>query len=89
MLGEEPLIKKAQFTAPKRYKIMEGDEFVFHIAGFNGLGGYGFDDLNIVSSEYEVKRAFRCKGGTVVAMQKKKIDVQDKYMEIYKRNKKN
>lgn len=86
--GEEPLIKKAQFTAPKRYKIMEGGDFVYHIAGFNSMGDLGFDELNIESAEYEVQRAFRCKGGTLIAMQKKKIDVQDKYKEIYKRNKK-
>lgn len=86
--GEEPLIKKAQFTAPKRYKIMEGEDFVYHIAGFNGLNDMDFDELNIESATYEVKRAFRCKGGTIIDMQKKKIDVQDKYKEIYKRNKK-
>lgn len=86
--GEEPLIKKAQFTAPKRYKIMEGDNFVYHIAGFNEMNDSTFDELDIVSSTYEVKRAFRCKGGTIIAMQKKQIKVQDKYKGIYEKNKK-
>lgn len=85
--GEEPLITKAQFTAPKRYKIMEGDEFVYHVAGFNDFSNKGFDDLDLESAVYDVKMAFRCKGGTIIAMKPKRIEVQEKYKDIYKANK--
>ena len=45
-----------------------------------------FDEVNIVSSSWEVQRAYRVKGGTIIEFQTKKMDVQDKYLEIYKQN---
>ena len=45
-----------------------------------------FDEVNIVSSNWSVQRAYRVKGGTIIEFQDKKMDVQDKYIEIYKRN---
>lgn len=45
-----------------------------------------FDEVNIVSSEWQVQRAYRCKGGTLILFQTKKMDVQKKYENIYKIN---
>ena len=46
-----------------------------------------FDEVNIVSSSWEVLRAYRVKGGTIIEFQLKTMDVQDKYIEIYNKNK--
>ena len=45
-----------------------------------------FDEVNIVSSEWQVQRAYRCKGGTLILFQIKKMDIQKKYESIYKMN---
>lgn len=45
-----------------------------------------FDEINIVSSEWQVQRAFRCKGGTLILFQTKKMDIQKKYESIYNLN---
>ena len=45
------------------------------------------DEINIVSNTYYVKRAYRVRGGTMVDYQKKEMKVQEKYMEIYNKNK--
>ena len=93
----EEIINKAQFTAPKRYKAEVNGKAYFKMGGFN-LDKYAkehnieikdipFEEVNIISSVWEVQRAFRCKGGTLIDFQKKEINVVDKYVEIYKRNK--
>jgi len=88
--GRENDIVRAQFSAPKRYKIIEksGEELAFvpHLAGFNGLEEYAYDELNIITAEYDVQRIRRVKGGTVVIMTTKKVDVQPKYMGTYEDN---
>ena len=88
--GREPDIIRGQFTAPKRYKIVEvhGTEkkFVPHLAGFNGLEDYAYDELNIISAKYDVQRIRRVKGGTVLIMAEKEIAVQEKYLPIFKNN---
>ena len=45
-----------------------------------------FDEVNIVSSAWQVQRAYRVKGGTIIEFQTKKMDVQDKYIETFKKN---
>ena len=45
-----------------------------------------FDEVNIISSEWEVQRAYRVKGGTIIEFQTKRMDVQKKYMDIYQKN---
>ena len=45
-----------------------------------------FDEVNIISSSWEVQRAYRVRGGTIIEFQTKKMEVQDKYIEIYKAN---
>lgn len=92
----EEIIDKAQFTAPKRYKAEVDGKAYFKMGGFN-LTKYAkdhdieihdipFEEVNIISSTWEVQRAFRCKGGTLVDFQKKEISVVKKYLEIFERN---
>ena len=45
-----------------------------------------FDEVNIISSIWKVQRAYRVKGGTIIEFQEKKMDIQNKYIEIYKKN---
>ena len=45
-----------------------------------------YDEINIVSASFNVQRAFRCKGGTLIVFQKKEMGIQKKYENIYKRN---
>ena len=45
-----------------------------------------FDEVNIISSEWQVQRAYRVKGGTIIEFQTKCMDVQKKYIEVYKSN---
>ena len=114
----EEICERAQFTAPKRYKleVKEGDKLKTTIkaGGINFdfykehtyeeelefyMKEYGltraealkkidipFDEVNIISSAWEVQRAYRVKGGTIIEFQTKKMDVQKKYLEIYNRN---
>lgn len=115
----EEICERAQFTAPKRYKleVKDGDETKTTIkaGGINFdfykehthaeelefyMNEYGldrkealqkidipFDEINIISSEWKVQRAYRCKGGTIIEFQTKSMDVQKKYIEIYEKNK--
>ena len=45
-----------------------------------------FDEVNIVSSAWQVQRAYRVKGGTIIEFQTKEMNVQDKYIETFKKN---
>lgn len=45
-----------------------------------------YDEINIVSSVWKVRRAYRVKGGTIIEFQNKEMNIQDKYIEIAKRN---
>ena len=45
-----------------------------------------FDEVNIITSTWKVQRAYRVKGGTIIEFQEKKMDVQEKYIEVYKKN---
>lgn len=45
-----------------------------------------FEEINIVSSKWQVQRAFRCKGGTLIEFQEKEMQVPKKYENIYERN---
>lgn len=50
------------------------------------IGDVPLDEINLVSDKYLVKRAFRCKGGTIIDLQEKEVGIQPKYQEIYNRN---
>lgn len=91
--GWENDIARAQFTAPKRYKIIEekGDEreLVVHMAGVNfkqALQEDFYDDLNIVEGDYTIQGVKRVKGGTLVIFKDKHIGIQDKYQHIARAN---
>lgn len=112
--GWEEEIDRAQFTAPKRYKIevngiaqikagginfdeykerVHHDEFMAYMEDSDTKKealskiSLPFDEINIVSSEWEVQRAYRCKGGTLIHFQTKRMDIQKKYIDIYDKNK--
>lgn len=100
--GLEEIIDRCQFTAPKRYKTETDGQVVIKAGGINfasyidkkarekGIEAtdyqVSFDEINIINSEWEVRRAFRCKGGTLIDLQNKKMDVQPKYKTIYEKN---
>ena len=93
----EEHIDRAQFTAPKRYKTETDGKATIKAGGINfskfledtGMSELVYDEINIVSSIWEVQRAYRVKGGTIVDLQTKEMGVQDKYIDIYERNKDN
>lgn len=91
--GREPFIVKGQFTAPKRYKIIEIDDegnekTVVHTAGFNFKKGVPlYEALNLENAKMEVDGTCRCKGGTLIIPKMKELSVQKKYESIYNRNK--
>ena len=93
----EEYIDIAQFTAPKRYKTSTDGKLVVKAGGINftnwiasseydDISEVPFDEINIVSSEWQVQRAYRCKGGTLIDLQKKEMQVPKKYKEIYEKN---
>ena len=45
-----------------------------------------FDEVNIISSTWQVQRAYRVKGGTIIEFQEKKMDVQEKYKSTFLAN---
>ena len=50
------------------------------------MGVVPFDEINIISSSWDVQRAFRCKGGTLIEFQTKEMQVPKKYEHIYNSN---
>ena len=94
----EETLGKAQFTAPKRYKTqkIDSDKVNIKAGGINfdkyfeekGLSQYevSFDEINITDETYQVQRAMRCRGGTIIIFQDKKMSVQKKYKNIYDKN---
>lgn len=115
----EEIAERAQFTAPKRYKLEvvneEGEKkTTIRAGGINFdffkehthqeemeyyMAEYGctkkealeminipYDEVNIVSSEWQVQRAYRVKGGTIIEFQTKTMDIQKKYIDIYNKN---
>lgn len=92
--GFEAPIKRGQFTAPKRYKILEDDGKggvieTYHLAGVNfsrlkDLPAY--DDLDIVSGHYIIQGVMRVKGGTIIIAKEKDLGIQAKYSAIAESN---
>lgn len=114
----EEICDRAQFTAPKRYKLevtedgkttttikagginfdfykehTHAEEVEFYMSEYGltkkeaiKMVDIPFDEVNIVSSQWQVQRAYRIKGGTLIEFQTKRMDVQKKYLETYKRN---
>lgn len=92
--GFEDDIVRAQFTAPKRYKLIERDingnnKLTVHMAGVNFKERFEedyFDDLNIIDGKYTIQGVKRVKGGTLIVFKDKKLQVQNKYQHIYNKN---
>lgn len=95
--GWEEMIDRAQFTAPKRYKTETNGITTIKAGGINferykrdhGIPEdhcIPFDEVNIVSSSWMVQRAFRCRGGTIIEFQEKKMQIAPKYQHIYEKN---
>lgn len=95
--GWEEFIDKAQFVTPKRYKTETegvltvkagGINFKNYLAVLNKdkIGDVPFDEINIVSNTFQVQRAYRVKGGSIIEFQEKSISVPDKYQTIYEKN---
>lgn len=85
-------IVRAQFTAPKRYKLVEttedGNVCVPHCAGINfGNDKPSYDDLDLVQGSYIIQGRRRAKGGTLIVLKPKKMQVVPKYASIYNKNK--
>ena len=45
-----------------------------------------YNELNIVDGDFIVQGTKRVKGGTLIIMQKKKMSVQSKYLDVYNKN---
>nr|DAH14331.1 MAG TPA: DNA polymerase B [Caudoviricetes sp.] len=45
-----------------------------------------FDEINVISSNWKVQRAYRVTGGTIIEFQNKEMKVSDKYKSIYNKN---
>lgn len=113
--GLEEICDKAQFTAPKRYKLEVEGKSTIKAGGINftqyksekvdsliseqGLDvdsdtrremierySIPYSEVNIVSSSWQVQRAYRVKGGTLIEFQTKEISVPKKYIDIYNKN---
>lgn len=116
--GIEEICERAQFTAPKRYKLevkngkktettikagginfdfykehTHAEELDFYMQEYGmsrkealSMINIPFDEVNIISSSWEVQRAYRVRGGTIIEFQTKKMDVQQKYIEVFNKN---
>lgn len=93
--GWEDDIVRAQFTAPKRYKIIERyydkednkmkNKLTVHMAGVNFKERFSedyYDDLNIIDGDYTIQGVKRVKGGTIIVFKDKKLQIQEKYKSI-------
>lgn len=92
--GKEPTIIRGQFTAPKRYKIVEIDQSgepinTYHLAGINFSRAKElptFDELDITLGKFRIQGVKRVKGGTIIVYKDRALKVQPKYQSIYESN---
>lgn len=92
--GNEITIQRAQFTAPKRYKLEVNGHSIIKAGGINfdkykqdnHLDEIPFEEVDLVNSSWEIQRAYRVKGGTLIEFQVKEMGIQEKYIEIAKKN---
>lgn len=91
--SHEKDIVRGNFTAPKRYKIIEESEDgtteeVVHMAGVNfGNDKPSYDDLDLLEGKYVIQGRRRAKGGTLIVMKKKEVQIVPKYRKIFDSNK--
>lgn len=78
---------KGLFACSKRYKLYDDDgNSIIHVAGFNISKEDTYSLTDIIKSERYINRAYRIKGGTIIAPQLKKLDVDKKYQLYYEEN---
>lgn len=81
-------IERGQFTAAKRYKIVEKDVgTTVKAGGITMRDGLDFDDVDLVEGTFTAKTAVRAKGGALIIDKVKELGVQAKYRETFDRNK--
>lgn len=101
----EEIIDRFQVTAPKRYKKETDGVTEIKAGGINfskyisdrakelnvdeSEYSVSFDEINIISSKWQVQRAYRVRGGTIIEFETKEMSVADKYKEIFANNKLN
>lgn len=87
--GLEEISDRGQFVTPKRYKLEANGEKIVHAAGFNTelFKDLSYDDVMLIDNKMAIKRAYKCKGGMIVAFQKKLLNVPEKYKFVYEENK--
>ena len=84
----EPDIERGQFTAAKRYKLVEKDVgTTIKAGGITMCGGLEFDKVDLVEGTFTAKTAVRAKGGALIVDKVKKLGVQSKYRATFDRNK--
>ena len=84
----EPDIERGQFTAAKRYKLVEvGIGTTVKAGGITMHDGLEFDDVDLVEGTFTAKTAVRAKGGALIIDKVKELGVQAKYRETFDRNK--
>ena len=81
-------IERGQFTAAKRYKIVEKDVgTTVKAGGITMKDGLDFDDVDLVEGTFTAKTAVRAKGGALIIDKVKELGVQAKYRDTFDRNK--
>ena len=90
--GMKPVFKAGGINFD-HYKEMTHKEEVEHLMSLGMLKrdalnmiDIPFEEVNLISSRWMVQRAYRVKGGTIIDLQEKKMDVQKKYLAIYEKN---
>ena len=92
--GWEEMNQRAMFAAPKRYKLESDGKATVKAGGINfkryledrHKDEIDYDEIDLINSSWDVQRAYRVKGGTLIEYQRKDMTVQDKYIEILHRN---
>ena len=91
--GIENDIVRAQFCAPKRYKLKEIQDNkiqdVIKMAGFNFKAfdfAPSYEYIDLYAGKYNVQGIRRCRGGTLVILKPKEVKIDKKYIDIYKQN---
>lgn len=87
--GWEDDCREMQVTAPKRYKLKHADGVTeVKMAGVTLPEKPIYEEMNMIDGEYSANSRVRAKGGTLIVEKAKKLKIQDKYSDIYKRNSK-
>ena len=95
--GVEGYLSRGQFTAPKRYKMIEDNEFKIKAAGISQKSfmvkddndkerPMTYDEVDIIHADYKSQRSYKIRGGMIIAPQIKVLNIQPKYQVIFNEN---